>query len=80
VSKSILGMPNFVNLAIYLAKSSLILSCSSGSFLFYITLLVRVMKEKKRIVSKRERSGGKSVFNNRENGFSYFIYVVIISI
>jgi len=79
MSKSILGMPNFVNLAIYLAKSSLILSCSSGSFLFYITLL-RVMKEKKRIVSRRERSGGKSVFNNRENGFSYFIYVVIISI
>jgi len=45
-----------VNLAVHFrARSSLILNCSSGSFLFfYITLLVGVMERKKRIVGGRK--------------------------
>jgi len=41
-----------VNLAVYFirARSSLIVSCSSGSFLLYIMLLVGIVKGKKRIV------------------------------
>jgi len=55
VSRSILGMPT-LNLAIHFirATSSLILRCSSWSFLFYITLLVGVVEGKKRIVGERE--------------------------
>jgi len=43
-----------VNLAIHFirARNSLILSYSSGSFLFYITLLVGVVEGKKRIVGE----------------------------
>jgi len=43
-----------VNLAVHFIKArNLILSCSSGLFLLYITLLVGVVKGKKRIVSGR---------------------------
>jgi len=45
--------------------------------LLYITLLVG-MEEKKRIVDgRRQKRWGKSIFNNRENCFPYFIYVVV---
>jgi len=43
-------------------------------------LLVGVVKGKKRIVGGgRGKSGGnRSVFNNQENSFPYFIYIVVI--
>jgi len=62
VSRSILGMPT-LNLAIQFirATSSLILRCSSWSFLFYITLLVGVVEGKKRIVGEGEREEMKKI-------------------
>jgi len=69
-----------VNFAVHFIRmSSPILSCFSGSFLLYIMLLVAVVKRKKRIVGGGGRGGGnRSVFNNRENSFPYFIYIVVI--
>ena len=41
----------------------------------FYTLLVGVVGRKKRIVGGVERGGENwLIFNNRENGFSYFIY------
>ena len=45
---------------------------------FYITLFVGAVGEKKRIVGEREGGRNWSIFNNRENDFPYFIYVVAI--
>ena len=45
----------------------------------YITLFVGVLERKKKIVGGgREERWGKSVFNNRENSFPYFIYVACL--
>ena len=74
----------FLNLAVYFtrARSNLILIWSFGPF-FYITLFIGMMREKEKRERKEgwgEGKGGRnwSVFNNRENDFPYFIYVVAI--
>jgi len=74
---SFLECQRFVNLTIHFnrARSSLFLRIAS----FYIMLLVGGRKEE----NCGWREGGREnrlVFNNRENVFPYFIYVVIISI
>jgi len=50
-------------------------------FYIYITLFVGVVKGKKRMWKEREGRGrrNRSVFDNRENDFPYFIYVAAIS-
>jgi len=54
------------------ARSSLILSCSYGPFLLYYAT------EKRRELWIRGGEENWSVFNNWENGFPYFIYVIAI--
>ncbi|KYM80079.1 hypothetical protein ALC53_09478 [Atta colombica] len=45
---------------------------------FYITLLVGMVGRKKRIMGEERKKGrgNQSIFNNRENDFLYFIYIV----
>jgi len=63
-----------VNLAVHFirAKSSLILSCSSGPFAFY-TLLVEVVEGRRELWMRGERGENWSVFNNWENGFPFIL-------
>ena len=74
-----------MNLAVHFirVKSSLMLSCSSGSFLFYILCyLLEWLEGKKRIVSGggEEREEMRKIDQSSITGrsFSYFIYVVAI--
>ena len=81
VSKSILGMPTFREPCspLHQGEKQPDIELFSPGRSFYITLLVGVVKRKKIIVGGA--GGGKgnwSAFNNRENGFPYFIYVVAV--
>jgi len=64
----------FVNLALHQSEEQPNTELFLRVVPFYITLLIGWGKED----NCEWRGGGKSVFNNRENGFSYFIYVIII--
>jgi len=79
VSRFILEMPMVRELCSHFirARNSLILSCSSGRS-FYITLLVGVVERGEEENVDGERWEKLLVFNNWENGFSYFIYIVTI--
>ena len=80
MSRSIFGNQRFMNFAVHQDEeqpdTELFLQIV---LLLHITLLVGILEGKKRIVDGGEgERWEKSVFNNRENGFPYFIYVVAI--
>jgi len=79
VSKSILGMPTFRESCSPLHQDEkqpdTELFLQIVPFIYYATCWRRERRE----LRVRERSGGNwSVFNNWENGFPYFIYVIAI--
>jgi len=89
-SNPFLECQRFVNFAVHFirTRSSLILSCSSESFLLYYVLLyittsfyiLEWWRESRElwVGGGRRNRGNRSVFNNRENNFPYFIYIVTI--